>query len=225
MSEGRRRVTGSRRQARRRGASVTVAVPPMRCIRAGPLVRGRLGVLGGRSGSTCDASVLAIDPCSQCRRRGWMWRYPLVKTRPGPQPRATSRRRPDRGVPPSNLVGNGARGVDASLGLRCDPTGSPLSLPEVVRDRRGAAAAGRWRLTEHRACVAGVVYATTPSGSRSVGEWCRLCRLPGRFTMMCGGAATSAAGVQMLCLPLASGAVTRIGRAPGFSGARERLLT
>lgn len=43
--------------------------------------------------------------------------------------------------------------------------------------------------------------------------------------MMCGGAATSAAGVQMLCLPLASGAVTRIGRAPGFSGARERLLT
>ena len=84
VSEGRRRVTGSRRQARRRGASVTVAVPPMRCIRAGPLVRGRLGVLGGRSGSTCDASVLAIDPCSQCRRRGWMWRYPLVKTRPGP---------------------------------------------------------------------------------------------------------------------------------------------
>jgi len=86
VTEGRRRVTGFRRQSRRRAASVTVAVPPMRCIRAGRLVRGRLGVLGGRSGSTCDASVSAIGPCSQPRRHVWRRRYPLVKTLPGLSP-------------------------------------------------------------------------------------------------------------------------------------------
>jgi len=84
---GRGRVTGSRRQSRRRGASATAAVPPTRCIRAGPLVRGRPGVLGGRSGSTCDASVSAIGPCSQRRRLGWIRRYPLVKDGSGPRSR------------------------------------------------------------------------------------------------------------------------------------------
>lgn len=105
VSEGRRRVTGSRRQSRRRGASVTVAVPPMRCTRAGPRVRGRLGVLAGRSGSTCDASVSARGPCSQRRRLGWMWRYPLVKKATGPSPAGRARRGPGRGGPSSNVVG------------------------------------------------------------------------------------------------------------------------
>lgn len=129
MSEGRRRVTGSRRQSRRRGASAIVAVPPMRCTRAGPRVRGRLGVLAGRSGSTCDASVSATCPCSQRRRLRWMWRYPLVKKGPGPSIPLRARRGPGRGVPSSDIVGQKLAVRMRRYGLRCDSSGSRSRSP------------------------------------------------------------------------------------------------
>ncbi len=50
---------------------------------AGRRVCGRLRVRDGRPGSTCDASVSPTGSCAQRRRRGWMWRYPLVETGSG----------------------------------------------------------------------------------------------------------------------------------------------
>ena len=189
VSDGRRGVTGSRRQPRRGGASVTVAVPPMRCTRAGPLVRGRLGVLAERPGSTCDASVSAIGPCSQRRRLDWMWRYPLVKKGPGPsipldEPVA------DRAEEWSSVerrcrLGRSRCGCVATVS-QCDPSGS---RSRYWNARRIAEEPLRRNVKVDRARggVAGVVAATASSGSRSVGERRRLCSAPGRFTMMCGG--------------------------------------
>jgi len=117
VTEDRPRVTASRRQSRRRAASVTVAVPPMRCIRAGRLVRGRLGVLGGRSGSTCDASVSAIGPCSQRRRHVRGRRYPLVKTWPGLSP-ALDEALADGGQPPVTPWRGAGRSEDLDPVLR-----------------------------------------------------------------------------------------------------------
>ncbi len=84
VSERGRRATASLRQSRRRAASVPVALPPRRCTRGGPSTCGRLRVRDVRPGSTCDASVSATGSCDQCRRRGWMRRYPLVEKASGP---------------------------------------------------------------------------------------------------------------------------------------------